>query len=123
MLAKSKKKLKESDAKSSKQHCFRNHLDEIKFRGAGKEGFVYLLKGEKYFKIGKTTSLSNRTRTLKIQLPFKCQLVHAIETNNIDSLEKFWHNRFVDKRKNGERFALSSKEINEFLKKVVINFD
>lgn len=90
--------------------------EKIKFLTQGKEGFVYLLKGKNYFKIGKTKSLLERTKTLKIQLPFECRLVHAIKTNNIDSLENYWHKRFAAKRKNGEWFCLGKDEINEFIK-------
>lgn len=115
-----KGKIKNSRAllltKNSILYSKNEKLEKVKFLNEGKEGFVYLLKGKNYYKIGKTKSLAKRTKTLKIQLPFQCQLVHAIKSNNIDSLEYFWHKRFEDKRKNGEWFCLEKDDINEFIK-------
>lgn len=82
---------------------------------SSKEGVVYLLRMGKHHKIGKTTNIERRYSQLKIQLPEKSILVHEIKTNNIDWLERHWHNVFREKRTNGEWFSLDGKDVTEFL--------
>jgi len=78
------------------------------------QGYVYLLHGGGYFKIGKTIDLSVRNRQIGLQLPFEVTLVHAISTNDIDELERYWHTRFRTKRLNGEWFNLSNEDVSKF---------
>ncbi|MEM8723329.1 MAG: GIY-YIG nuclease family protein [Cyanobacteria bacterium P01_G01_bin.39] len=75
----------------------------------------YLIQGDGYFKIGKTTNLSIRSQQISLQLPFKVTLVHSISTNNIDEAERYWHTKFKSKRLNGEWFALVEGDVAEFL--------
>lgn len=79
------------------------------------EGVVYLLRMGKHYKIGKTNNPAQRYSQLKIQLPEKVIVVHEIKTNNIDWLERHWHNVFGAKRTNGEWFLLDGKDVTEFL--------
>jgi|GEM_PF-4794673 len=79
------------------------------------EGVIYLLRMGKHYKIGKTTNPAQRYSQLKIQLPEKAIVVHEIKTNNIDWLERHWHNVFGAKRTNGEWFLLDGKDVTEFL--------
>lgn len=78
-------------------------------------GYVYFLRGDGYCKIGQTTNLEQRLNTLKIQLPFKVDLFHAIPTATPSVLEKQFHARFKDKRANGEWFKLESEDF-EYIK-------
>lgn len=78
-------------------------------------GYVYFLRGEGFCKIGKTTQLDQRLKTLVIQLPFKVDLFHAIPTATPTSLEKQFHERFKDKRANGEWFKLEECDYEEIL--------
>lgn len=78
------------------------------------KGYIYMLSGGGYFKIGKTTDLSVRSRQIGLQLPFEITLVHSISTNNIDEAEKYWHDKFKSKRQNGEWFSLVDEDVNEF---------
>lgn len=100
-----------------------NHTDQIAVAGselevigdqALVEGFVYLIKSGKHFKIGKANSVELRHRQLKIQLPEAAVLVHRIRTDDPYGIESYWHRRFADKRLNGEWFALSPEDVKLF---------
>lgn len=78
------------------------------------EGFVYLIKSGRHFKIGKANSVEVRHRQLKIQLPQAAEVVHRIKTDDPYGIESYWHRRFADKRLNGEWFALSAEDVKAF---------
>jgi hypothetical protein len=80
-----------------------------------RKGAVYLIACGSYFKIGKSTNPRLRYAQLKIQLPEKPKLIHQIDINNFDYVEKHWHKRFASKRANGEWFALDGEDITEFM--------
>jgi len=78
------------------------------------EGFVYLIKSGRHFKIGKANSVEARHRQLKIQLPQAAEVVHRIKTDDPYGIESYWHRRFANKRLNGEWFALSAEDVKAF---------
>lgn len=69
-----------------------------------RDGYVYFLVAGDYTKIGRTSNLTNRIRTLNIQLPFKAELIHAIRTDDPGWLESLLHREFCRWRRNGEWF-------------------
>lgn len=77
-------------------------------------GSVYLLKSGRYYKIGRTNAVGRRERELSIQLPEKARLVHDITTDDPSGIEAYWHNRFRERRKNGEWFELTADDIGAF---------
>lgn len=79
-------------------------------------GYIYLLETEDwYYKIGLTKELTNRIRTLKIQLPYPVTLKHAVPVlSNLRQAERYIHNRFDKYRMNGEWFSLSDKAVEWF---------
>lgn len=77
-------------------------------------GFVYLLRSGRYFKIGLTINMEERVGRLKIQLPDPVVEVHRITTDDPRGIERYWHDRFQDRRKNGEWFELSSADVAAF---------
>jgi len=81
---------------------------------AAETGFVYLIKSGRFYKIGKTNAAGRRGYELAIQLPEKAVQIHLIETDDPGGVEAYWHNRFQDKRKNGEWFDLGTAEVGAF---------
>lgn len=64
---------------------------------------VYFLqeKINGYIKIGKTKNLKTKV-FFPYKMPFQWEVIHTIESNYIDSLEKYFHKRFQHKQVNGE---------------------
>ena len=75
---------------------------------------MYLLKAGRFYKIGKTNHAGKRERELAIQLPEKATMVHAIKTDDPSGIESYWHQRFAEKRRNGEWFALEGADVAAF---------
>jgi hypothetical protein len=80
----------------------------------GADGFVYLMKSGKHYKIGKTNSLDRRQYQIGLELPVKIDPIHSIRTDDPSGIEAYWHNRFRDKRLNGEWFELSMDDVRKF---------
>jgi hypothetical protein len=77
-------------------------------------GFVYLLKANRHYKIGRSSSFERRSRELAIQLPERAATVHVIRTDDPIGIELYWHRRFESKRRNGEWFELSAQDVKAF---------
>ena len=83
-----------------------------------KVGYVYLIKhgSRREYKIGKTFNPVRREGEISLQLPEKIEPVHYIKTDDPSGIEKYWHNRFAEKRKQGEWFALTPADVAAFKK-------
>lgn len=107
-----------------KDFCLQFHLHEIvplcslENIGISTTGVVYLYKGENYYKIGRSNNAERRDREIKLQLPFKVNLIHTIKTSNPAKIEKYWHNYFKSKRLNGEWFQLTNSDVALFKAKI-----
>lgn len=77
-------------------------------------GYVYLLKSGRYYKVGRSNAVGRRERELAIQLPEEAKVVHSVKTDDPIGIEAYWHNRFCDRRKNGEWFELTAKDVASF---------
>jgi len=80
-------------------------------------GHVYMLKHGKVYKIGRSTDASRRHKDIRVQMPYKTEEVHVIETDDPVGIEAYWHNRFKDKRLEGEWFELTAADVRAFKKR------
>lgn len=81
-------------------------------------GFIYIYGGSGMYKIGKTKNVKVRVRSF-LTLPFKASLIHTIEATDARAAELHYHERYKDKRTNGEWFNLSDEDI-EALKQEIV---
>lgn len=77
---------------------------------------VYLAKSGRHYKIGRTNDSVRRANELNLILPEKLELIHEIETDDPSGVESYWHNRFADKRTQGEWFNLTVEDVRAFRK-------
>ena len=77
-------------------------------------GAVYLMKSGRYYKIGRSNSAGRRLYEIGIQLPERVELVHSFETDDPEGIERYWHDRFAAKRRNGEWFDLDRADVAAF---------
>jgi len=81
------------------------------------EGFVYMIKHSRHYKIGRTSAVPRRHREISLELPETTTIIHYIRTDDPEGIEGYWHNRFSRLRTNGEWFLLGPKEIRAFKKR------
>jgi hypothetical protein len=79
------------------------------------DGFVYLEHFQnRHYMIGRTNHLGRRQYEHGKLLPKKMKPIHSIKTDDPVGIEAYWHNRFADKRGNGEWFELSPEDVKAF---------
>lgn len=79
------------------------------------QGYVYMIRSGRRFKIGKSTDPSRRFREVKLELPEEAHQIHAIPTDDPSGIEAYWHRRFAAKRvRNTEFFELSVEDVAAF---------
>lgn len=78
---------------------------------APQAGYVYVLRGGGFYKIGRAKDPHKRAETLAIQLPYESDLVGYVHAPDYRALEAELHERFAHKRKNGEWFDLGPEDL------------
>jgi len=79
------------------------------------QGYVYMLRSGRRYKIGHTSSPTRRHREVRLDLPDPTDLVHSIETDDPRGIEAYWHRRFVSKRiRDTEFFTLDASDVSAF---------
>jgi hypothetical protein len=101
----------------------KNGFNEIN-TGAGKaasSGYIYLVKSGKLYKIGCSENHWRRKSELHKQTSEGIKEIHTISAiDDAPGIEKYWHNRFSEKRQRGEWFDLSAEDIRAFKKRKVM---
>lgn len=85
---------------------------------------VYLIICDECVKIGVSTQAKIRTRHLGTKIPFAVKKVLFFNVENMYKIEKELHEKYKEKRMNGEWFALSELdigEITEYLKGISLS--
>jgi Meiotically up-regulated gene 113 len=78
-------------------------------------GYVYMMRSGRRYKIGHTTSPSRRHREVRLDLPDPTILIHAIPTDDPAGIESYWHLRFSSKRvRDTEFFTLDASDVAAF---------
>lgn len=76
-----------------------------------RQGYVYVLKSEYGYKIGKAVNVTNRTKQFGVKLPFKWDIVATKASSDYSRLESDLHCHFADKRLEGEWFDLNDTDL------------
>jgi len=82
-------------------------------QAAARKGFVYIVEGEGYFKIGCTNDLSKRIKSLTVKAPFDLIVHLVIPSLDMYRTESVLHRRFAHKRRRGEWFNLQQGDIED----------
>ncbi|MDC9018699.1 GIY-YIG nuclease family protein [Mycobacterium marinum] len=77
-------------------------------------GYVYMIRSGKYCKVGHASHVGRREYEVGLQLPERVELIHSFATDDPPGIERYWHQRFSDRRRNGEWFRLSAADIAAF---------
>jgi len=79
------------------------------------QGYVYMMRSGKRYKIGYTNSPVRRHREVRLDLPDPTRVVHCIATDDPSGIEAYWHRRFASKRvRDTEFFELDASDVAAF---------
>lgn len=82
-------------------------------RPASDPGYIYVIKSEYGYKIGKSKNLQDRTRLFSVKLPFPISVEISAWSPTYSIKERDLHRRFAHKRLEGEWFALNGADLNQ----------
>jgi len=73
-------------------------------------GYVYYLKSERGWKIGKTKNLNNRRKIFEVKIPFEFEIIFFTKSVSYNTLEKELHTLLSEKNIEGEWFDLDNDD-------------
>jgi len=85
-----------------------------------RKGYVYLLSGGPYHKIGCAQDVDRHITQIQPKAPFVLNLVCSIPADDMYELESTLHGQFADSRTNGEWFILTPKDV-EYIKGLTVD--
>src|ERR1035441_13590 len=95
-----------------------DHQSISELRKSKPTGYVYLVKSGKLYKIGYSENHWRRKSELHKQTSEGITEVHTISAiDDAPGIERYWHERFKEKRQHGEWFDLSAEDIRAFKKR------
>ena len=74
-------------------------------------GYVYLIRSEYGYKIGKTKNMKQRTQLFGVKLPFQIEIAGYGWFDDYSAAETEYHRRYAHKRLKGEWFNLSESDV------------
>lgn len=101
------------------QEIKENRLNKKKTQREKDVGYIYILKSELGYKIGKSKTLNNRMSVFNVKMPFAFESIFDAQIENYHSIEKELHELYADKNINGEWFNLSDEDI-EAIKNICV---
>lgn len=94
------------------------HLTTASTKTRFVSGYVYLMRygaNGRDFKIGHSDNVQRRQAQINMMSPSDVRIVHSIETDDPEGIEKYWHQRFADRRvKTKEVFRLTQVDVAAF---------
>jgi hypothetical protein len=77
----------------------------------GDPGYIYVIKSQYGFKIGKSRQLHQRTRLFGVKLPFPIEVALTGWCSEYSETERALHREFAGKRLEGEWFDLNDSDL------------
>ena len=74
-------------------------------------GYIYLIKSNNLYKIGRAKNLKSRIKTYQTENPFGIEVIFQKEVDDYIGTEKDLLTRFENKRERGEWFKLNNEDI------------
>lgn len=119
-LSKKLKKIILNDIKDHlKEHKKRKEIEIYKKENKKEIGYIYIIKSNGLYKIGRSKNIKNRIKLYKTENPFGIDVIFQKKVDDYINKEIKLLNMFNDKLKLGkEWFYLSDKDIN-LIKKII----
>lgn len=86
------------------------------------DGYIYILKSDFGYKIGKSKTLKSRLQLFSVKLPFEFEVEGFYKVSDMSAVEIYFHRKYDDKRLEGEWFDLNKENLKE-LKAELLNLN
>jgi len=79
----------------------------------GDTGYIYLLKVNDYYKLGRTNQFERRLKQFETYNPYKIEVILKAKVDTCEGIEAHLLDKFSDKQVKGEWFKLDNADIEE----------